>query len=136
MIKIKSGIYGFRNERGFIEPKTPQSSPFSLTPSQEEELVKKGVAEYVEAEAPAPTPAPAPQVETKKAEAPKNLHFAKIEVVQAEAEKLGIETNGLKKAELIAKIKEVQGSTDDNDTDDVVEDDEPAPDFDPMGAIK
>lgn len=50
MIKIIKGIYGYRNKNGIIEPKTTESPAFSLTAEQEERLVKRGVASYVNSE--------------------------------------------------------------------------------------
>lgn len=48
MIKIVKGIYGYRNQEGVIEPKNTASSPFSLTEEKEAELVRKGIAVYVD----------------------------------------------------------------------------------------
>lgn len=48
MIRIIKGIYGYKNTNGAIEPKTCKDEPFCLTDEQEERLVSKGVAEYVE----------------------------------------------------------------------------------------
>ena len=48
MIKIIRGIYGYQNKTGIIEPKSKKSAPFSLSAEREEQLVKSGVAEYVE----------------------------------------------------------------------------------------
>lgn len=48
MIKIVKGIYGYRGTNGFIEPKDAKSDPFSLTSEKEEELVRKGIAVYVD----------------------------------------------------------------------------------------
>lgn len=48
MVRIVKGIYGYKNTDGVIEPKTCKDEPFSLTEEQEERLVSKGVAEYVE----------------------------------------------------------------------------------------
>ena len=47
MIKIINGVYG-RRVGGRIIPMTANDGPFELTPEQEERLVKKGVAAYVD----------------------------------------------------------------------------------------
>ncbi|MFW5433709.1 SAP domain-containing protein [Paenibacillus apiarius] len=49
MIKIISGVYGYR-EGASIKPKTANDAPFSLPPQEEERLVKRGVAEYLDGE--------------------------------------------------------------------------------------
>ena len=48
MIKIVQGVYGHL-VNGIVYPKDSRSVPFELTPEQEERLVKKGVAVYVDA---------------------------------------------------------------------------------------
>lgn len=48
MIKIVQGVYGHL-VNGVVYPKDSRSVPFELTPEQEERLVKKGVAVYVDA---------------------------------------------------------------------------------------
>ncbi len=50
MIRIKSGVYGFRDEHGNLQPKTSKSKEFSLSGEEEERLVKRGVAVYVESD--------------------------------------------------------------------------------------
>ncbi len=47
-IKIIKGIYGYKDAKGSIIPKTSKDEPFSLTDEQEARLVRKGVAVYVE----------------------------------------------------------------------------------------
>lgn len=46
MIKIKAGVYGYK-EKGVVIPRDNNSEPFSLKPEREEELVRRGIAEYV-----------------------------------------------------------------------------------------
>jgi len=47
MIKITKGIYA-HEEDGIVVDKTPDSEPFTLSKSEEAELVDKGCAVYVE----------------------------------------------------------------------------------------
>ena len=63
-IKIIKGIYGYKDVKGSIIPKTSQDDPFSLTEEQEARLVRKGVAEYVDEqpEETPQTPASVPQL--------------------------------------------------------------------------
>jgi len=51
MIRIITGVYGHRTVRG-IDPKDKNSPPFSLSPEQEEKLVRRGIAEYAGQTAP------------------------------------------------------------------------------------
>ena len=44
MIKIISGVYGYRNEKGVYEPKTSKSEPFSLPEAEEKRLIDRKVA--------------------------------------------------------------------------------------------
>ena len=46
MIKIISGTYGHLID-GRVRPKTAASEPFCLTPAQENRLVSRGIAVYV-----------------------------------------------------------------------------------------
>ena len=47
MIRIIRGVYGFLDKDGIVRPKTEVDAPFSLSPEQEERLVRLGVAGYV-----------------------------------------------------------------------------------------
>lgn len=47
MIKIKSGVYGYRDDDGTVKPKTSKDAAFSLPPEEEQRLVRRGVAVYV-----------------------------------------------------------------------------------------
>lgn len=49
MIKIIKGTYGYIDKNGIVQPKTSKDEPFTLTKEEEERLVKRGVAKYVEA---------------------------------------------------------------------------------------
>lgn len=46
MVQIVRGVYG-HYINGRVVPKTKDSEPFTLTPEQEERLVKAGIAKYV-----------------------------------------------------------------------------------------
>lgn len=49
MIKIVKGTYGYLDKNGIVKGKTSKDEPFSLSKEEEERLVKRGVAKYVEA---------------------------------------------------------------------------------------
>lgn len=49
MIKIIKGTYGYIDKNGIVQPKTSKDEPFTLSKEEEERLVKRGVAKYVEA---------------------------------------------------------------------------------------
>ena len=49
MIKIIKGTYGCIDKNGIVQPKTSKDEPFTLSKEEEERLVKRGVAKYVEA---------------------------------------------------------------------------------------
>lgn len=51
---IKAGTYGLRDKYGRVHPKTKADGPLLLSDDEAERLVKKGVAEFIEA-APATT---------------------------------------------------------------------------------
>ena len=46
-IRIIKGIFGYKDAKGNVIPKTSKDEPFSLTAEQEARLVKRGVAAYV-----------------------------------------------------------------------------------------
>lgn len=46
MIKMISGVYGYRDTDGTIKPKTSKDPPFSLPDEEERRLVRLRVAEY------------------------------------------------------------------------------------------
>ncbi|OPA76746.1 hypothetical protein BVG16_16375 [Paenibacillus selenitireducens] len=47
MIKVIQGVYGFR-DGAVLRPKTINDEPFELSPLEEQRLVARGVAEYVQ----------------------------------------------------------------------------------------
>ena len=78
MIKIIKGVYGYRNKNGIIEPKTTESTAFSLTDAQEERLVKIGVAAYADEEGVAVAPVQQPledHIENAKKEILERMNF-------------------------------------------------------------
>lgn len=149
-IQMIAGTFGYKNKSGFIEPKTPASGPFSLTEEQEKRLVKSGVAKYVENSADGGDPlvsqnTPQNPTDGQTVSIPTNLQTLKNEVLKEIADQLGIDTTDLERKEIIAKIKEVQEAkakeqpeaTDDgDDEDEIIDDGEEAPVFDPTEAIK
>lgn len=105
-IKIVKGIYGYRNSQGIIQPKTPKDEPFSLTKEQEERLVEKGVAVYVNQE---------DGREKEQEEEQGNLDAEDLESMSYNelkrlAKNIGIPADG-KKEELIKRIAETEVST-------------------------
>ena len=104
MIKITIGIYGYRNKNGILEPKNTESPAFSLTEDQEERLVKRGVAVYVDSEKEEVAQA---QQETLE-EQLENMNFNDLKKL---AKEKGIEQG--KKEEMIAAILELEQEDDD-----------------------
>ena len=109
MIKIKSGVYGYKNKKGSVQPKTSKDAPFSLSPEAEARLVKRGVAVYVTADSGA-EPKPEYDADTKVNDL-RDLMTA-----------VGLTFNvGMTKADMIAALDEYYGVDDDgegNDGDD------------------
>lgn len=96
MIKIIQGIYGYRNADGVIQEKKEDSEPFELTKDQEERLVRRGVAVYVNEEV-APV-----QPQSREEE----LQEMSYEDIKKLAKELGIKQG--KKEEMIAEILEAE----------------------------
>lgn len=96
MVKIIQGIYGYRNADGVIQEKKEDSEPFELTKDQEERLVKRGVAVYVNTEV-----APA-QPQSREEE----LQEMSYEGIKKLAKEHGIKQG--KKEEMIAEIMEAE----------------------------
>ena len=136
IIKMIAGTFGFKNKSGFITPKTPEDGPFEVSEEVGKRLVKQlKIAEIVKEKGKGEDNSPAPQANGKN----KNPHFMKIEELIEIAKEKGIDTTGLKKAEIIAKLAENSNTEDQNDGDDddiVIDDGETAPTFDITGAIK
>lgn len=96
MIKIIAGVYGHK-EGVSIKPKTANDAPFSLPPEQEERLVKRGVAVYVDAE---PNAEPDNWIDI-----PEYHIDMKAEELRAIAKKLGISfKGGTSKGEMVKAI--------------------------------
>ena len=128
MIKIVQGVYGHL-VNGVVYPKDSRSVPFELTPEQEEWLVKKGVAVYVDA---GRTALP-DEVEA----IPEYSVEMKANELRAIAEKMGLKFKpGTSKAEMVkmmdAEINAHSVEIDEEEAEDV--DDVPA--FDASEAIE
>ena len=163
IIKMIAGTFGFKNKSGFITPKTPEDGPFEVSEEVGKRLVEQlKIAKIVEEKGKGEATSPATQANGKN----KNPHFMKTEELIEIAKEKGIDTTGLKKAEIIAKLAENSTKEDQNggekvevskndtsnteqaevevkeaeengDDDDIVIDDgEVAPTFDITGAIK
>lgn len=102
MIKVVNGSYGYRNPAtGIVEPKTAKSSPFSLSPEREKELVEAGIAEY------AGDQAKATETEEDSDEAPEFGPFKSKEQNLKAAAFYGVEVaEGMKNKEIVAAIEE------------------------------
>lgn len=48
MIRIISGVYGYVKENGLVVGVKPGDPPISIDPNREAELVREGVAEYID----------------------------------------------------------------------------------------
>lgn len=128
MIKIVQGVYGHL-VNGVVYPKDSRSVPFELAPEQEERLVKKGVAVYVDA---GRTALP-DDVEA----IPEYSVEMKANELRAIAEKMGLKFKpGTSKAEMVkmmdAEINAHNVEIDEDEAEDV--DDVPA--FDASEAIE
>ena len=122
MIKIISGVYGYRNEKGAYVPKTSKSGPFSLSKAEEKRLVDRKVAVYVS------------EAEKQNTDNPENDSGKPKYNVKTKADKLGkmmkavglLPRAGMSRAEMVAALdkyyeqKEAENaddSTDDADDD-------------------
>ena len=179
-VKIIKGVYGYRTKQGFVSPKTPESAPFDLPEEKAKELVNRGIAEFVENSA-----GDGQQTETPASQKQPNYFFMKTKELEKLAKAKKIDITGLKKAEIIAKLQEIEpkkepetaenegnkpeneaengknpsendgaepkkepeaaenegknpenSGQNEDDEDEIVDDDEPAPTFDTTGAIK
>lgn len=104
MIRIVKGIYGYRGSNGFIEPKNTKSAPFSLTAEKEEELVGKGVAEYVK-DNPAEMPQEDEHEDDKEDHEGISIWDMGYNELKSYAKELGLPAKGTKE-ELLACISE------------------------------
>lgn len=95
MIKVIRGTYGYVTKNG-VEAMTKASAPFALSKKREEELVKAGVAVYVE--------------EAAQPKAYENMKMAELRRLAAER---GIDAGTIKsKKELIALLENQAEETD------------------------
>lgn len=138
MIRIIRGVYGFLDKDGIVRPKTGIDEPFSLSPEQEERLVRLGVAGYVgEREYNLPVEPESQEdsldieieVEPEE-ERPLSEYNAK------ELREIGAQYGltfkvGTSKADMVKAIEAAEAALDMED-----EDDEPAPSFDASEAVQ
>lgn len=141
MIRIIAGVYGYR-ENGIITPKDKDSRPFSLNPEREAELVRLGIAEYIDAvmmgdkkEITQPD-----EEHGQGNEADHDCYYESVEYnsemklaqLKKMANEHGINTNKMKsKAEVINALDQYFAEVDNQDT----EDDKPNEDLPTFGAI-
>lgn len=149
MIKIIRGVYGLLDKNGIVRPKTAADEPFELLPEQEERLVSRGVAQYVETVKDAQEPEETTQEDTEQVEtedAQEPIGFDETPPVDTdlsqlsvpELRKLGKEYNltfkvGTSKADMVKAIEAAEAELNISAED---EDDEPAPVFDASEAVQ
>ena len=132
MIKIINGVFGYNNGKSII-PKTSKDEPFSCDKATEERLVAMGVAVYVGT-------GKAEQTENKGDDEEKSLYtdatnFAELKEI---AKNLGATDEELKPLKSKAKVRELidQLANEIAEGDEVVEDDEDAPNFDEVDGVE
>lgn len=125
MIQIVRGVYGHLDQFGIVRPKTAESAPFSLSPEQEERLVRIGVAKYVGHAAVTLPEEPA-------AEEAQALSELSVKELRELGKDYGLSFKvGISKAEMVSAIEEAQA-----ELDAVPEDGESAPVFDASEAVQ
>ena len=133
MIRIIAGTYGMRKGWNVV-PVTENSGPISLTEKQENELVARGIAVFVDGGIPVGA-ADARNRAEKGKDAERNvpegaLEGMKLAELKEIARSYGINPDGVnRKADLIAAIREVQAE------EDTVEDDEEPPQLEAEGIV-
>ena len=139
MIKIVQGVYGYLDKDGIVRPKTEADEPFTLTPEQEERLVRLGVAVLVGAAAEAPAAEP-DQEEPEQYpigfdEAPvdeRGLEEYSVKELREIGKDYGLTFKvGMSKAEMIQAIEKAEAELDID-----AEDGESAPTFDASEAVQ
>ena len=113
IIQMIAGTFGLKNKSGFITPKTPKDGPFCVSDEVGKRLVEqlkiaKIVEETGEGESNSPTPTPA------SGEKQQNPYFMKKEDLVKIAEEKGLDTRGLNKNDIIAKLAENSTKDDQN----------------------
>jgi len=142
MIQIVRGVYGYLDKDGIVRPKTEADAPFTLTPEQEERLVRLGVAQYVgdvkeapDAQLDEPVKS-APMEEEPEEEAPTDgLSLADLSA--KELREIGKEYGlsfkvGMTKDDMVKAIQAAEAELDAAEE----EDGEPAPVFDASEAVQ
>lgn len=119
MIKITGGVFGMRDAKGLITYKTERDEPFSLSEEEEERLVCRGVAEYVNYSGKAEQESEEAEQKPSRVErefeeaAPEELVLSekmKLDELKEIALDYDLDCKSMRsKAEVIAAIKEVQG---------------------------
>lgn len=141
MIQIVRGVYGYLDKDGIVRPKTEADAPFTLTPEQEERLVRLGVAQYVGSVKEAPEAQPddivnsAPEEEETAEETPTDgLSLADLSA--KELREIGKEYGltfkvGMTKDDMVKAIQAAEAELEGEDTDG-----ESAPVFDASEAVQ
>lgn len=126
MIKIISGVYGYRGGAS-VKPKTANDAPFSLPSEEEERLVKRGIAEYVDGE---------PNTEPEDwGGIPEYNADMKVEELRAIAKKLGLSfKGGTSKEDIVEAIDKYLEEHSDHA--EPVDEDEQPPTYDPSEAVQ
>lgn len=126
MIKIIKGIYGHKDSNGNIVSKTIKDAPFSLSPAQEERLVKRGVAEYVDKSI------ANPKANSGEPEEPKSeISELGYHELKSRAKQIGISGKGTRN-ELAERIREAEKNMEDKEDlqeEEAVEDGEQPPEL-------
>ena len=114
MIKIISGAYGYADTDGNVTPKTPKDEPFELSAVEEDRLVRRGVAAYVDMK-------PAPHDDGR----PGYNAGMKLDALKELMSAAGLDSNAvMKKVDAVAALDAYYDGLeeDDNDNDDGDED--------------
>lgn len=132
MIKIIKGVYGYMTEIGRVKPKTADDEPFELTHEQEARLVGLGVAEYV---TPGPIgfdeqPPELPDLPEGVVGIPEYSVDMKADELREIAKLMGLTFKvGTTKAEMVEAMDAYLAEN-------MVEDEEDIPEFDPTEAVE
>lgn len=111
MIKITGGVYGLRNKRGSVTYKTERDEPFSLPSDEEERLVKRGIAEYIET--------PGTEEQNGECAISKNMKLADLRNI---AKEYGLDCSKTRtKAEVIEAIENAMDKSDGTEAEDDAE---------------
>ena len=142
MIEMIAGVFGLpiKNKEGKtirIKGMGPNDGPFSVAPEREAELVKKGIARYVEQ----PKDTEGDDTDTDSTNIPEYSADMKVDQLREIGAQFGLTFNiGMKKTDMVAALDKLfaddtaadEDEGDDTDTDG----DDDAPTFDPTGAVE